>query len=103
MLQKLSIQNFILIKELGIDPDAGMNVITGETGAGKSILLGAIGLLMGQRADSKTLYSETEKCIIEGQFLLLNNQPKIGRSFKPGTPADASSSSLVKIPPITAV
>ena len=76
MLQKLSIQNFILIKELGIDPDAGMNVITGETGAGKSILLGAIGLLMGQRADSKTLYSETEKCIIEGQFLLLNNQLK---------------------------
>jgi DNA repair protein RecN (Recombination protein N) len=76
MLQKLSIQNFILIKELGIDPDAGMNVITGETGAGKSILLGAIGLLMGQRADSKTLYNENEKCIIEGQFLLSNNQLK---------------------------
>lgn len=70
MLQKLTIHNFILIKELEILPDHGMNVITGETGAGKSILLGAIGLLMGQRADSKSLYDETQKCVIEGQFQL---------------------------------
>ncbi len=73
MLQKLSIQNYILIKELEIVPDKGMNIITGETGAGKSILLGAIGLLMGQRADSKTLYKEGEKCIIEGQFQIQND------------------------------
>ncbi len=76
MLQKLFIQNYILIKELSIAPDAGMNVITGETGAGKSILLGAIGLLMGARADSKTLYNPGEKCVIEGQFLLKGDQIK---------------------------
>jgi DNA repair protein RecN (Recombination protein N) len=76
MLQKLLIQNYILIKELEIFPDAGMNIITGETGAGKSILLGAIGLLMGQRADTKTLYDESEKCIIEGHFLLQKDELK---------------------------
>ena len=76
MLQKLFIQNYILIKELEIFPDAGMNIITGETGAGKSILLGAIGLLMGQRADTKTLYDESEKCIIEGHFLLQKDELK---------------------------
>ena len=76
MLQKLFIQNYILIKELSIEPDSGMNVITGETGAGKSILLGAVGLLMGARADSKTLYNPEEKCVIEGQFSLRGDQIK---------------------------
>jgi DNA repair protein RecN (Recombination protein N) len=76
MLEKLSIQNYILIKELEIEPDGGMNVVTGETGAGKSILLGAIGLLMGQRADTKTLYDESQKCVIEGQFLLKDEELK---------------------------
>ncbi len=76
MLEKLSIQNYILIKELEITPDAAMNVVTGETGAGKSILLGAIGLLMGQRADSKTLFDESQKCVIEGQFVLETEELK---------------------------
>jgi DNA repair protein RecN (Recombination protein N) len=49
-------------------PDANFNIVTGETGAGKSIMLGAIGLLLGNRADTKTLYNESEKCIIEGTF-----------------------------------
>lgn len=70
MLQKLSINNYILIKELEIYPDEGMNVVTGETGAGKSILLGAIGLLMGNRADTKTLFDESAKCVIEGHFVV---------------------------------
>lgn len=76
MLQKLSIQNYILIKELEIEPGEGMNVVTGETGAGKSILLGAIGLLMGQRADTKTLFDESQKCVIEGQFFLKDEELK---------------------------
>src|SRR5689334_8219722 len=68
MLKHLSIRNYALIKQLELDPSANLNVITGETGAGKSILLGAIGLLMGNRADSKVLWNEEEKCITEGTF-----------------------------------
>jgi DNA repair protein RecN (Recombination protein N) len=70
MLKSLSIKNYALIKELVIQPDAGLNIITGETGAGKSIMLGALGLLMGNRADSKALFNEEEKCVIEGVFEL---------------------------------
>ncbi|MDN4166560.1 DNA repair protein RecN [Cytophagales bacterium LB-30] len=68
MLQSLSIKNYALIQELEMHPAPGLSMITGETGAGKSIMLGAIGLLMGNRADTKVLYNEEEKCIIEGVF-----------------------------------
>jgi DNA repair protein RecN (Recombination protein N) len=68
MLSRLFIKNYALIKSLEITMDKGLNIITGETGAGKSILLGALGMLMGNRADSKSLYDENEKCIIEGEF-----------------------------------
>lgn len=68
MLQHLSIKNYALIEELDIDLQKGFSVITGETGAGKSILLGAIGLLLGQRADSKALRTGAQRCIIEAQF-----------------------------------
>ena len=68
MLQRLSIQNFVLIEELSIEFYPHFSVITGETGAGKSIILGAIALLMGQRADSGTLLPGAERCIIEAQF-----------------------------------
>jgi DNA repair protein RecN (Recombination protein N) len=68
MLSKLFIKNYALIKSLEISLAQGLNIITGETGAGKSILLGALGLLMGNRADSKSLYDENEKCIVEGEF-----------------------------------
>ncbi|HYG41031.1 MAG TPA: DNA repair protein RecN [Cytophagales bacterium] len=68
MLSKLFIKNYALIKSLEISLSEGLNIITGETGAGKSILLGALGLLMGNRADSKSLYDENEKCIVEGEF-----------------------------------
>jgi DNA repair protein RecN (Recombination protein N) len=60
MLTHLTIKNYALIKHLELAPAGGLNVITGETGAGKSILLGAIGLLLGNRADSKALWDETE-------------------------------------------
>ncbi len=68
MLQQLSIRNYALIKELVMSPSAGLNMITGETGAGKSIMLGAVGLLLGERADSSVMLEEKEKCIIEGHF-----------------------------------
>ncbi|WP_435357655.1 DNA repair protein RecN [Emticicia sp. SJ17W-69] len=68
MLSHLLIKNYALIEHLELSPDAHFNIVTGETGAGKSIMLGAIGLLLGNRADTKTLYNESEKCIIEGTF-----------------------------------
>jgi DNA repair protein RecN (Recombination protein N) len=68
MLANLLIKNYALIKQLEMSPDPGLNIITGETGAGKSIMLGAIGLLLGNRADVKALYDSTEKCVIEGSF-----------------------------------
>ena len=68
MLSNLLIKNYALIKQLEMSPDPGLNIITGETGAGKSIMLGAIGLLLGNRADIKSLYDPNEKCVIEGSF-----------------------------------
>ena len=68
MLKSLRVKNYILIRELELNPEADLVVITGETGAGKSIILGAIDLLLGQRADIKTLFDNDKKCIIEGIF-----------------------------------
>ena len=68
MLRSLYIQNYALIERLDIDFENGFSVITGETGAGKSIILGAIGLLLGQRADVKSIRRGTAKCIIEARF-----------------------------------
>lgn len=68
MLRHLSIRNYILIRELEMDFDNGFTVITGETGAGKSIFLGALGLILGERADMSVLSNESEKCIVEGSF-----------------------------------
>lgn len=68
MLKHLYIRNYALIDELDIDFPAGFSVITGETGAGKSIILGAIGLLVGNRADIKSIKPGAKKCVIEAQF-----------------------------------
>lgn len=68
MLRSLHIQNYALIEELDITFEPGFSVITGETGAGKSIILGAIGLLLGQRADTKTIKYGASKCVIEARF-----------------------------------
>jgi DNA repair protein RecN (Recombination protein N) len=68
MLSHLVIKNYALIQNLEIDLSTKLNVITGETGAGKSIMLGALGLLLGNRADTKVLLNENEKCITEGTF-----------------------------------
>lgn len=68
MLTRLTIQHYALIRHLEMAPSPRLSVITGETGAGKSIMLGAIGLLLGNRADTKVLWDESAKCITEGQF-----------------------------------
>ncbi len=68
MLQQLTIHNYALIDNLQISFDAGLNIITGETGAGKSIILGALSLILGQRAESKYFFDQQKKCIIEGTF-----------------------------------
>ena len=68
MLIDLKIKNYALIEKLEMNPSPVLNIITGETGAGKSIMLGAIGLLLGNRADSKLLFDQEQKCVIEGVF-----------------------------------
>ena len=68
MLQKLSINNYAIIDKLEIDFSEKLNIITGETGAGKSIIVGALGLILGERADSSVLVNKEKKCIIEGTF-----------------------------------
>ncbi|MFA6719267.1 MAG: AAA family ATPase, partial [Prevotella sp.] len=68
MLRHLYVKNFTLIDELNIDFHSGFSVITGETGAGKSIVLGAIHLLLGQRADTKQIKAGSERCIVEAHF-----------------------------------
>jgi DNA repair protein RecN (Recombination protein N) len=68
MLKSLHISNYALISELNIDFESGFSVITGETGAGKSIILGALSLILGQRADSKAIKIDADKCVIEAEF-----------------------------------
>ncbi len=68
MLNSLKISNYALIDELAMQPSGGLSMITGETGAGKSIMLGAVGLLLGNRADTKVLLHEEKKCVVEGVF-----------------------------------
>ncbi len=72
MLQKLFIQNYAIIDELEIDFSGTLNVITGETGAGKSIIVGALGLILGERADSSSLVNKEKKCFVEGVFEVRN-------------------------------
>ena len=68
MLQKLHIQNYAIIDDLTINFENHLNVITGETGAGKSILMGALSLILGDRADSSVLLQKEKKCVVEGWF-----------------------------------
>ncbi|MDP5047326.1 MAG: DNA repair protein RecN [Saprospiraceae bacterium] len=68
MIKKLLIQNYALIEALELEFPSGLTIITGETGAGKSILLGALGLIMGNRADSRSLFDENKKCVVEAYF-----------------------------------
>ena len=81
MLQKLHIQNYAIIDEIAIDFSASLNIITGETGAGKSILMGALSLILGERADSATLMDKEKKCMVEG-FFTSNGRKEIKQFLK---------------------
>jgi DNA repair protein RecN (Recombination protein N) len=70
VLKQLSVQNYALIDHLQVDFPEGLTIITGETGAGKSILLGALSLILGERADTQSLQDKTKKCVVEGIFNL---------------------------------
>lgn len=74
MLQKLHISNYAIIDELEIDFSEGLNIITGETGAGKSIIMGALSLVLGERADSNALKNRERKCVVEGHFRVGSNK-----------------------------
>lgn len=76
MLKSLKIKNYALIKKVELDFSKGMTVITGETGAGKSIILGALGLILGKRADSKSLFNPEKKCVVEASFMLKDDRLK---------------------------
>jgi DNA repair protein RecN (Recombination protein N) len=76
MLNKLTIQNYAIIEEIEIDFSRQLNIITGETGAGKSILMGALSLILGERADSSVLVNTNKKCFIEGSFSI-DNKPEV--------------------------
>src|SRR6476620_4828662 len=78
MLQKLHIQNYAIIDSIEIDFSPQLNVITGETGAGKSILMGALNLILGERADTSVLLDKCKKCFIEGIF---NTGHKLVKKF----------------------
>jgi DNA repair protein RecN (Recombination protein N) len=75
MLHKLHIHNYAIIDEIVIDFSSNLNIITGETGAGKSILMGALSLILGERAESNTLMNKEKKCVVEGYFKAKNNKP----------------------------
>jgi DNA repair protein RecN (Recombination protein N) len=70
MLQRLSINNYALIQQMELPFGKGLNIITGETGSGKSIMIEALELILGERADSKSLFDKEKKCVIEGEFML---------------------------------
>ena len=76
MLHRLTIRNYAIIDKLEIEFNERMNIITGETGAGKSILVGALGLILGERADTKVLYDKEEKCVVEADFEIENKDLK---------------------------
>jgi DNA repair protein RecN (Recombination protein N) len=93
LLTKLSIKNFALIEQLSVDFNNGFSIITGETGAGKSILLGALSLVLGKRADATYLKNNSEKCIIEAEF---NIQQYNLETFFEGEDLDFESNTIIR-------
>ena len=81
MLKNLYIHNYAIIDEISIEFSARLNVITGETGAGKSILMGALSLILGDRADTSVLLNREKKCIVEGTFAA-ESKPDLTRILK---------------------
>lgn len=94
MLQRLSIQNYAIISSLDIHFSEKLNIITGETGAGKSIIVGALGLILGERADNSVLVNKEKKCIVEGVFRA--GEGKQVRQFLAGQELDEQEELVVR-------
>ncbi|MEO7306963.1 MAG: DNA repair protein RecN [Ferruginibacter sp.] len=94
MLQKLNIQNYAIINELEIDFSDKLNIITGETGAGKSIVMGALSLILGERADSSVLQQKEKKAVVEGSFKAMNK--KAIREFLKDNNLDAEDLLMIR-------
>lgn len=94
MLSKIFIQNYAIIDELEISFSGSLNAITGETGAGKSIIVGALGLILGERADSSVLVDKTRKCIVEGVFE--NTEKKEIKNFLASNDFDSNEELVVR-------
>lgn len=94
MLQKLNIQNYAIINELEINFSDKLNIITGETGAGKSILMGALSLILGERADSTVLQQKEKKAVVEGSFKAMNK--KAIRDFLKDNDLDAEDVLMIR-------
>jgi len=93
MLQKIHIQNYAIIEELSVDFSSGLNIITGETGAGKSILMGALSLTLGERADSTSLLQKDKKCVVEVFF---NTKSKTVKQFLTSNDLDAEEELVIR-------
>lgn len=93
MLLRLHIQNYAIIDEIEIEFFKNLNIITGETGAGKSILMGALSLILGERADSSVLMNKSKKCFIEGVF---HNQPALTKQFLENTDIEADDEIVIR-------
>jgi DNA repair protein RecN (Recombination protein N) len=93
MLDRLYIQNYAIIDQLDVRFSKGLSIITGETGAGKSILLGALGLILGKRADSKVLWDPSRKCVIEAQF---KDYPQVVDRFLTDNELDAEEHLIIR-------
>lgn len=94
MLHKLNIQNYAIINELEINFSDKLNIITGETGAGKSILMGALSLILGERADSTVLQQKEKKCVVEGSFKAMNKN--VIREFLKENDLDAEDELMIR-------
>jgi DNA repair protein RecN (Recombination protein N) len=94
MLQKLYIRNYAIIDELNIDFDPQLNVITGETGAGKSIILGALSLILGERAETSVLINRAEKCVVEAFFNTKDN--KVFQKLLQREELDAEENTIIR-------
>ena len=94
MLRRLYIQNYAIIDEIEIDFSSKLNIITGETGAGKSILMGALSLILGDRADSAVLMNRDKKCFVEGIFS--TDQKKEVKTFLKENDLDADEEVVIR-------
>src|ERR1700733_7092962 len=94
MLRRLAIRDYVIVDRLELEFASGFTALTGETGAGKSILIGALSLILGERADTQVLLDNTRKCIVEGVFAIERNEKVI--SYLKNSELDASDELIIR-------